>query len=150
MEWWQIALLALGLVWLAQSVGTWVQMKHYRDVLSAVSSRWSDGFVGVGNARANLGEGVILLLVISPQNTVRKLLIMQGRSVFAKFRARKELEGLSVEALLAHEDFSAEKSGRQKALQTALHQIERARKQVEMGEEPETPFIEEKLTQQQS
>ena len=54
---WQIGLLLLGAVWLLQAAGTWLQMRHYREVMSSIGGKWTDGYLGVGNARASLGRG---------------------------------------------------------------------------------------------
>lgn len=122
---WQIALIALVAAWLLQAVGTFYQMRHYRAVMGEVSSRWSDGFVGAGSAKSTLGRGVILLLVVGPDRLVRRLAIMQGRSVFATFRTCADLEGRSLDALRDEPPFADH--GRSKALAMAIAQIEKLR-----------------------
>lgn len=121
---WQIALMALVAAWALQAVGTYVQMRHYRTVMGDVSSRWSDGFVGAGNAKSTLGRGVILLLVVGPDRLVRRLSVMQGRSVFAKFKPIDGQEGRPLEALSEDPPFSD--LGCRKALAAAIAQIEKA------------------------
>ncbi len=121
---WQIALVALVCAWALQAVGTFFQMRHYRGVMGDVSTRWSDGFVGAGNAKSTLGRGVILLLVVGPDRIVRRLAVMQGRSVFAKFRVCPDLEGQPLEALRASPPF--QDRGRVAALSMAISQIEKA------------------------
>lgn len=148
MAWWQVALLLLAVVWGIQAVGTWFQMKHYREILGAVTSRWSDGYVGVGSARAALGKGVILLLVLSPDNVVRRLLVMEGRSVFAKFRPLEEYEGMSLDALKVNPSFAKGNAGRATALEQAMTQIDRTRSNAD--EEGKSPLNLAKLQQEQS
>lgn len=121
---WQIALIALVLAWALQAVGTYIQMRHYRGVMGEVSSRWADGFVGAGNAKSTLGKGVILLLVVSPDRIVRRLSVMQGRSVFAKFKPVPAVEGHTLDSLQAAPPF--QDKGCLKALQTAVAQVEKA------------------------
>lgn len=89
-----------------------------------VSTRWSDGFVGAGNAKSTLGRGVILLLVVGPDRIVRRLAVMQGRSVFAKFRTCPDLEGRPLEVLRTSPPF--DDRGRTAALTMAIAQIEKA------------------------
>ena len=121
---WQIALIALVAAWALQAVGTYFQMRHYRSVMGEVSNRWSDGFIRAGNAKSTLGRGVILLLVVGPDRIVRRLSVMQGRSVFAKFRPCPEQEGRSLEALSADPPFTD--AGCRKALSAAIAQIDKA------------------------
>ncbi|SCY21822.1 transcriptional regulator GutM [Microvirga guangxiensis] len=123
---WQIGLLLLAAVWLLQAVGTWLQMRHYREVMGTIHSRWTDGYMGVGNARASLGRGVILILVVAPDDTIRDLFVMEGRSVFAKFKRLDQFEGRDVVSLLADEAFIGMR-GRKQALEQALQQIENAK-----------------------
>ncbi|WP_181703929.1 transcriptional regulator GutM [Chthonobacter albigriseus] len=130
MEWWQTALLLLALVWALQAFGTWFQMKHYRDVMRGIASQWADGFVGAGNARGALGKGVILLVVVTPDDIVRKLLVMEGRSVFAKFRVLPEYEGMTLERLSSGA-FGRKEKGRAEALAKAVEQIRKAQGRAE-------------------
>ncbi|MCG7393739.1 transcriptional regulator GutM [Microvirga sp. ACRRW] len=123
---WQIGLLLLGLVWLLQAVGTWIQMRHYREVMGSIERRWTDGYMGVGNARASLGRGIILILVVAPNDTIRDLFTMEGRSVFAKFKRLDQFEGRTIASLLADETFTGMR-GRKQALEQAAQQIENAK-----------------------
>ena len=123
---WQIGLLLLAAVWLLQAVGTWLQMRHYREVMGSIERRWTDGYMGVGNARASLGRGVILILVAAPDDTIRDLFVMEGRSVFAKFKRLDRFEGRGIGSLLADETFTGMR-GRKQALEQAVQQIENAK-----------------------
>jgi len=123
---WQIALILLVVVWLLQALGTWLQMRHYRQVMAGIQERWSDGYLGVGNARASLGRGVILMLVVGPDDRIRDLLVMEGRSVLAKFKRLGEFDGQSVQSLRESEAFNARR-GRAQALEQAIQQIEKAK-----------------------
>jgi glucitol operon activator protein len=124
---WQIALIVLAIVWALQALGTFVQMRHYRDVMGAISRRRSDGYLGAGNARSTFGKGVILVLVVAPDAQVRRLLVMEGRSVLAKFKPLSEFEGRSLDELRAGKAFGETQKGREKALAMAIEQIDRAR-----------------------
>ena len=121
---WQILLMVLVAAWALQAVGTYIQMRHYRFVMGDVSARWSDGYVGVGNAKSTLGRGVILLLVVDLNGIVRRLSVMQGRSVFATFKPVSEFEGSTLEHLRTRPAFPD--VGRTKALATAIAQIDKA------------------------
>lgn len=92
---WQIALLGLIAAWLAQSAGVWFQMQHYQRTFSALREQWSDGVMGAGAAPSRFGKGVIALVIIGPDGAIRRTCLMQGRSVFAKFRDMPEFDGLS-------------------------------------------------------
>ena len=121
---WQIALIVLVAAWALQSFGTYVQMRHYSAVMGEVSATFSDGYLGAGNARSRLGAGVILLLVVGPDRIVRRLMIMRGRSVFARFARVPDVEGTTLDGLDRAALF-ADKAHRG-ALSVALLQIEKA------------------------
>lgn len=127
MAYWQLALIALALVWVLQAVGTWVQMRHYRQVMSGVAERWSDGFVGAGNARGTFGKGVIVVLVVDGQDIIRQLIAMEGRSVLAKFRPLPEFDGRSLDALRDPAALAALGPAHAQAIGRAVEQIDRAR-----------------------
>jgi glucitol operon activator protein len=137
---WQIGLILLVVVWLLQALGTWFQMRHYREIMGSIQGRWDDGYLGVGNARSSLGRGVILMLVVGPDDKVRELLVMEGRSVLAKFRPMIEFRGRSLESLRDDGAFAA-KRGRTQALEQAIQQIEKAkaRKLEEMAAQAAQP-----------
>lgn len=126
MAYWQLALIALGVVWVLQAVGTWVQMRHYRQVMSGVAERWSDGYVGAGNARGTLGKGVIVVLVVDGGGIVRQLLVMEGRSVLAKFRSITTFDGKPLDALRDPEALAALGAAQAQAIGRAVEQIDRA------------------------
>jgi glucitol operon activator protein len=122
---WQICLILLVVMWILQAVGTWLQMRHYRSVMRSIEGRWNDGYLGIGNARSSFGRGVILMVVVGPDETVRELLTMEGRSVLAKFKPLEEFRGRSLASLREDEAFNKVR-GRAKALDQAIQQIEKA------------------------
>jgi glucitol operon activator protein len=124
---WQIALIVLVIAWGLQALGTFAQMRHYREMMGTIARQWSDGYLGAGNARAALGKGVILLLVVGPDMRVRRLLVMEGRSVLAKFKALGEFEGRPLDELRSGGAFGPDRKGRETALAQAIAQIDKAR-----------------------
>lgn len=139
MQLWQLGLILLAVVWALQAVGTWMQMKHYREVMGDISRRWADGFVGAGNARGRLGKGVILILVVSPDDVVRRLAVMEGRSVMAKFKPLPEFEGRPLSELREN-GFPGKEKGRNLALSRAIEQIDRTRSKAS-APDPTIPQI---------
>ena len=129
---WQLGLILLAIVWVLQAVGTWAQMRHYRNVMGGISRQWNDGHLGAGNSRSILGKGIILILIIGPDDIVRRLMLMEGRSVFARFKVMEGFEGLRLAtlrdpALGGGSPKLATRKGFRVALGQALEQIERAR-----------------------
>jgi glucitol operon activator protein len=108
---WQWAILLLAIVWALQSLGVWLQMRHYSDVMKGITDNYSQGFVGAGNAKGKLGKGVIVLVVVDGSMRVERFLQMSGRSVFAKFRREPAFEGLSLDALSDPATFAAAEAG---------------------------------------
>ena len=127
MELWKIALILLVVMWFLQGFGTWVQMRHFRGVMAAITEKWADGHLGAGNSRGRLGKGVIAIVVVDPMTVVRKVMVMEGRSVLAKFQPLLEYEGISLADLKTALE-QEQKKGRIAALTQAIEQLERVRK----------------------
>ncbi|WP_288048813.1 transcriptional regulator GutM [Acidiphilium sp.] len=123
---WQWALLAIGLLWGVQIVGTVLQMSHYRRVLGAVTTRWQDGFVGTGAAPARFGRGIIAILVADNDLRVREAFVMQGRTVFAKFRRLPDLDGRTLAELRNGDAFRRDHARYMQAFAGCVAQIEKA------------------------
>ena len=124
---WQIALIVLVVAWGLQALGTFAQMRHYRDMMGTIQRQWSDGYLGAGNARGAFGKGVILLLVIGPDLRVRRLMLMEGRSVLATFKALAEFEGRTLDELRSGTAFGHNQKGHEAALAQAIAQIDNAK-----------------------
>lgn len=126
MEIWQWGLVLLVVAWALQAAGTWKQMRHYRVVMGDITRRWPDGWLGVGNARGALRKGVIAVVVATPDDTVRRVLSMEGRSVFATFKEVDGVAGLPVSELAAA-PFASTVAGRRTAIDMAVAQIAKAK-----------------------
>lgn len=125
---WQWGLLLLGFVWALQSLGVWLQMRHYSDVFKGITAKYQDGYVGAGNFRGRFGKGTIVLLVVTPDLVVQRLLVMTGRSVFAKFRRHEDFEGVSLDQLRSNPTVLGEReTGVAEAVKRAVEQVDRAR-----------------------
>jgi glucitol operon activator protein len=132
---WQIALLALGLAWIAQSAGVWLQVRHYQSTFAALRARWSDGRLGTGAAPSRIGKGVLVILVVNPEGVVRQLLAMRGRSVFATFKDQTDFQGLSPGALKARLEDGRLDRGFAAAIAKAIAQIEKLDQPIAAREE---------------
>lgn len=125
---WQWGLLLLAGVWALQSLGVWMQMRHYSDVFKGITEKYKDGYVGAGNCRGRFGKGTIALVVVTPDLMVQRLLTMTGRSVFAKFRRHENLEGMTLDQLRSNPAVLGEgEAGVAEAVKKAVEQIDRAR-----------------------
>ena len=118
------ALLMLMLFWGLQIVGSWLQWKHYRVALSDASSRWKDGFLGMGQARPRFGAGAVVMLEVAPDLRVRRLQAMTGLSVFARFRSDDTVCGWSLEQLAQRHTASPHDTQLARAVRQAIQQVE--------------------------
>lgn len=134
MNWWQWALLGLGVLWTLQIIGTWVQMRHYQEVMTGIGDSYKDGFLGTGNAKATIGRGLIVILVTAQDGTIRKALAMEGRTVLARFQEIPEYIGLNVEALANPEFFGEGQKARATAFGRAIDQIKEIQSRKQAGE----------------
>lgn len=125
---WQWGLLALFGVWALQSLGVWLQMRHYTDVFKGVTNQFNDGFVGAGNFRGRFSKGTIVVVVVTPDLIVQRLLVMSGRTVFTKFRRLEQFEGTTLDKLRSNPAILGEgETGVAEAVKRAIEQIDRAR-----------------------
>ena len=126
---WQWGLLLLALVWALQSLGVWLQMRHYSGVFKGITEKYQDGFVGAGNFRGRwLAKGTIALVVVTPDLIVRRVMTMSGRSVFAKFKRHEEFEGIPLDKLRSDPAIAGKgEPGVAEAVTRAIAQIDRAR-----------------------
>lgn len=123
---WQYALLALGLAWLLQTIGVWFQMRQYVGVFKGVTDKFNDGFVGAGHVRGGFRPGAIALVVVDRQGVVRRLLLMSGRSVFARFRRVESVEGRPLAGMIAGGDLKITRA-EARAVDQAIGQIDRVK-----------------------
>lgn len=122
-------LLVVGLLWLSQIVGTYFQMEHYRKVLGGIRQAGGEGFVGVGNAKARFGKGVILILVVGENGIVREALRMRGMTVFARFKDAPDLLGKRLDDLRDEDIEGPYEKGTMLAVRRAVEQIDRIMKE---------------------
>ncbi len=120
-------LLLLAILWLAQIVGTYFQMEHYRKVLGQIRTGGGDGYIGVGNAKARFGKGVILILVVSKDDRITRALRMRGMTVFARFKEAPELVGLGLEELRDEEREEPYDQSTMLAVRRAIEQVDRVK-----------------------
>src|SRR5579875_2033142 len=125
MAWWQYALIAFAVAWVVQAYGVWRQTRHYRSVFSELRRKWADGALGAGAAPAKFGKGAIAIVVVDPERVVRAVRVMQGRSVFAKFEARPQFEGVPAAELSARLEAPGLERPLAAAIRQALAQIDK-------------------------
>ncbi|WP_062205216.1 transcriptional regulator GutM [Aureimonas sp. AU12] len=123
---WQGVLMLLAAAWLLQCVGTWVQIQRYRSAFRELSSGWADGWMGAGKGGRFPRAGAIAMIVVAPDDTVRRVVVIAGRTVFAKAERLAAYEGLPVQAL-RRETAGSPKSSTRQAIVAALDQIETVR-----------------------
>ena len=122
LQFWQQGLILLAVLWACQAAGTWMQMRHYGQVMRGIAQSWPDGCVGSSAARGTFGRGVVAIVVASPDHVVRQVFLMEGRSVFAKFHPVDVGAGVSLAALA--ERVGQQSKARQKAVAGAVSQID--------------------------
>lgn len=127
MGFWVLLVLVLAFLWVLQAIGTYFQMAHYRKVLSGITAEGGEGYVGVGNAKAYFGKGVILILVAGEDGLVRKALRMRGRTVFARFAEAEGLVGREIDDLRDAGREDLEDPATMTAARMAVEQIDRIR-----------------------
>ena len=125
MGWIGYLILILALLWALQIVGTYFQMRHYRQVLAGITREETGGYVGVGNAKARFGKGVILILVVDENDVVKRALRMRGITVFARFKEAPELVGMKIDELRDEGREGPYEAATMLAARRAIEQIDR-------------------------
>ena len=123
---WQTILALLALAWCLQCVGTVFQVRRYRAAFRELSSGWTDGWMGVGKGNAVLSGGAIVMIVVAPDETVRRAVVLRGRTVFARATRLPEIEGRQV-ASVRSETEAGPWGPVRTAILGALDQVEKAR-----------------------
>ena len=131
MSWIAYVILLLALAWILQIIGTYFQMRHYREVLSGITREGGEGFVGVGNAKATFGKGVILILVSDGNDVVSRALRMRGMTIFARFKDAPDLAGMSLDELRAEGREEPYDKSTMLAARRAIEQIDRIKQEKE-------------------
>jgi glucitol operon activator protein len=131
MGWVAWVILILAIAWALQIVGTYFQMRHYREVLGRVTREGNEGYVGVGNAKATFGKGVILILVAGEDGVVKKALRMRGMTIFARFKEAPDLAGMSLDELRVPEREKPYDRSTMLAARRAIEQIDRIKQEKE-------------------
>ena len=131
MSWIAYVILLLAIAWILQIVGTYFQMRHYREVLGRVTREGNEGFVGVGNAKATFGKGAILIIVADGNDVVRQALRMRGMTIFARFKDVHGLVGMSLEELRVEGREEPYDKGTMLAARRAVEQIDRIKQEKE-------------------
>jgi glucitol operon activator protein len=131
MSWIAYVILLLAIAWILQIVGTYFQMRHYREVLGSITREGGEGFVGVGNAKATFGKGVILILVADESGVVRRALRMRGMTVFARFKEAPDFAGISLDELRAEQREGPYDKSTMLAARRAVEQIDRIKQEKE-------------------
>jgi glucitol operon activator protein len=131
MGWIAYVILLLAVAWILQIVGTYFQMRHYREVLGRITREGGQGFVGVGNAKATFGKGVILILVADENDVVKRASRMRGMTIFARFKEAPDLVGMRLDELRVEGRDSPYDKGTMLAARRAVEQIDRIKQEKE-------------------
>jgi glucitol operon activator protein len=131
MSWIAYAILILAVAWALQIVGTYFQMRHYRELLGEITREGGEGFVGVGNAKATFGKGVILILVADENDVVKRALRMRGMTIFARFKEAPDLAGMRLDELRIGDREKPYDKNTMLAARRAVEQIDRIKQEQE-------------------
>jgi glucitol operon activator protein len=124
------ALALLLVFWILQIIGTWFQVKNYRTAMAKASSDWKDGFLGAGQSRPRFGAGCLVLLEVGPDLVVRRLQVMSGMTIFARFQPQADFVGWPLSRLRDRFAESTDDSRLARAVRQAADKIEEARRRT--------------------
>lgn len=123
----QSALTLLFVFWVLQTAGAWIQWRHYQKSVAGNRLNWMRGYLGVGKSRRKFGFGAVAMVVASPDLRVEKVQVMNGMSIFARFKDMPAYEGMSLETLASSVPFQEANEQVGKAIQDAIRRIEEVR-----------------------
>lgn len=87
-------------MWLIQLLLTKMQMSNYQATLRRLSNR-SSGFLGVGIQKQKIGIGCIAIIVTDKEGIILENEVMQGVTVFTRFKAFTKFDGLTLSMIRA-------------------------------------------------
>lgn len=120
---WQWAILFWAVLWGFQSIGVWIQMRNYGDLLKNLRQEFESGFIGTGYSPRRLSSGSVVILVVSPKLVVQRALVMRGFTFLAKYEPKSEFEGLTLTSLSAVIPDSRKNASLKAAIEKAIVQI---------------------------
>ena len=123
----QSALTLLFVFWVLQTAGAWMQWRHYQQSVAGNRENWTQGYLGVGKSRRKFGFGAVAMVVVSPELRVKKVQVMTGMSIFARFKDVVAFEGMSLESLASSVQGTQTNEQVSKAIQDAIQRIEEVR-----------------------
>ena len=123
----QSALTLLFVFWVLQTAGAWMQWRHYQLSVAGNRENWKQGYLGVGKSRRKFGFGAVAMVVVSPELRVKKVQVMTGVSIFARFKDVAAYEGMSLDGLSSSLKTKQANEQVSKALQDAIQRIEEVR-----------------------
>ena len=123
----QSALTLLFVFWVLQTAGAWMQWRHYQQSVAGNRENWTQGYLGVGKSRRKFGFGAVAMVVVSPELRVKKVQVMTGISIFARFKDVVAFEGMSLEGLASSVQGTQTNEQVSRAIQDAIQRIEEVR-----------------------
>ena len=120
---WQWALLFWAVLWGFQSIGVWIQMRNYGDLLKELRQQFENGFIGTGYSPRRLSSGSVVVLVVNSDLVVQRALVMRGFTFLAKYLSKSEYEGLRLAALGAAIPSTRKNASLKAAIDKAVVQI---------------------------
>jgi glucitol operon activator protein len=123
----QSALTLLFVFWVLQTAGAWMQWRHYQQSVAGNRENWTQGYLGVGKSRRKFGFGAVAMVVVSPELRVKKVQVMTGMSIFARFKDVVAFEGMSLESLASSVQGTQTNEQVSRAIQDAIQRIEEVR-----------------------
>lgn len=123
----QSALTLLFVFWVLQTAGAWIQWRHYQKSVAGNRESWKQGYLGVGKSRRKFGFGAIAMIVVSHDLRVKKVQVMTGMSIFARFKDVVAYEGMELESLASVLKAKEANGQVSKAMQDAIQRIEEVR-----------------------
>lgn len=115
-------------MWLIQFLLTKLQMKNYQTTIRRMSKRPS-GYLGVGIQKQKIGIGVIAIVVTNEDGTIEECEVMQGVTVFTRFKPFTAYEGMHMNKL--NQQLKDEPIDQ--AFKMALDKIQSQRKKKQAG-----------------
>jgi glucitol operon activator protein len=85
-------------MWLVQFLLTKLQMKNYQSTIRRLSNRPS-GYLGAGIEKQKLGIGSIAIVVTDENGIIKDCEVMQGVTVFTRFKQHTTYKGLNIHTL---------------------------------------------------
>lgn len=80
-------------------IGSYLHTKYYQNTLYKVQKEYDSGYMGVGITQGQFKPKKVLILIVDEKNIILDCKVLNGLSVFSKFKSLSEFKNMNYKEL---------------------------------------------------